>query len=62
LVVRLRLLREAFAADREGRAVHRRLAWDPAENGADERDFVTDRSDWGDAAGHRGESLCVSRP
>jgi hypothetical protein len=39
LVVRLRLLREAFAADREGRAVHRRLARDRAENGADEMDF-----------------------
>ena len=34
LVVRLWLLRAAFAADREGRAVHRRLAQERAENGS----------------------------
>ena len=34
LVTRLRLLRAAFAADREGRAFHRRLADERAENGS----------------------------
>ena len=33
LVVRLRLLRAAFVADREGRAVHRRRLRERAENG-----------------------------
>jgi hypothetical protein len=33
LVVRLRLLRAAFAADREGRAGYRRLEREPADSG-----------------------------
>ena len=32
LVVRLRVLRAAFAADREGRAGHRRLEREPADH------------------------------
>jgi len=47
ICVRLRLLREAFTADREGRAVHRRRARERSGNGASGWMSVTDGLDDG---------------